>query len=98
MSSMQIAIFLLRVIQYGFEAYQLMMVVYVLLSWFPGAWDSALGRILGSLVDPFLGLFRRFIPPLAGIDFSPIIAFFALDLLQRGVLEVFSRIVMAVLR
>ena len=41
---------------------------------------------LSTLVDPFVNLFRRFIPPLAGLDWSPFIAILVLQLVQRLVL------------
>ncbi|MGX7419474.1 YggT family protein [Carnobacterium gallinarum] len=67
------------------NAYQGIMVVYILLSWLPGAYDSKFGQLLSKICEPYLSIFRRFIPPLGGIDFSPIIAFFALNLIQRGI-------------
>jgi uncharacterized protein YggT (Ycf19 family) len=35
-------------------------------------------------VDPYLNVFRRFIPPIGGVlDLSPLLAFFALSLLEK---------------
>lgn len=42
---------------------------------------------LDSVCGPWLGLFRRFIPPMGGIDFSPVVAIIALQLVQRLVLQ-----------
>jgi YGGT family len=36
------------------------------------------------LTDPYLNLFRGVIPPLFGLDFSPILAFFLLNLLSNA--------------
>jgi len=74
------------------------MTVYILMSWFPNAWQSRFGYWLGRLVDPFLAIFRRFIPAIMGIDFSPILAFFVLSLLQRGLNWVYLAIMTALLR
>lgn len=68
--------------------YQGIMVVYILLSWLPGAYDSKFGQILARICEPYLSVFRRIIPPIGGIDFSPILAFFALNLIQRGIATV----------
>ena len=38
-------------------------------------------------VCPWLNLFRRFIPPMGGVDFSPVVAIIALQLVQRLVLQ-----------
>lgn len=37
-----------------------------------------------TLTDPYLNLFRGVIPPLFGLDFSPILAFFLLNLLSNA--------------
>ncbi|HEX5853600.1 MAG TPA: YggT family protein [Solirubrobacteraceae bacterium] len=42
-------------------------------------------RVLGFLHDvcePFLRVFRRFLPPVGGIDFSPILAIFTLQIVN----------------
>ena len=33
--------------------------IYALLSWFPGAYDSAFGRLLSRICEPYLSLFDR---------------------------------------
>ena len=65
------------------QFYGLLIIVYVLMSWLPmnGATVQDVYRVLGSLVEPYLGLFRRFIPPMGGMDFSPIIAIVLLNFL-----------------
>ncbi|MBO8170280.1 MAG: YggT family protein [Bacillaceae bacterium] len=50
------------------------MIVYILSSWVPGLRDGRFGEVLGSIVDPYLSVFRRFIPPIGMIDISPIFA------------------------
>ena len=42
---------------------------------------------LRDVSEPFLGIFRRFVPPLGGIDFSPILAFVTLLLVRAIVVE-----------
>lgn len=55
---------------------------YILLSWIPagGALDDV-RRALSTIVDPYLNIFRRIIPPLGMIDISPIVAIFVLQIL-----------------
>lgn len=83
------------IINYGLYVYMMAMVVYVLMSWFPGAWQSRFGQWLGRIVEPFLNLFH-IIPPILGIDFSPLIAFFVLDLVRSGLGTIFNAILMRV--
>lgn len=62
--------------------YLVLLLIRVLLSWFPTVdWLSPPFSILSQLTDPYLNLFRRVIPPLGGIDFSPILGFFLLQIL-----------------
>jgi YggT family protein len=62
------------------QIYVVLMIFRVLLSWFPNInWYDPPFSILSQLTDPYLNLFRSIIPPLGGIDFSPMIAFFVLQ-------------------
>ena len=73
-------------IQRLFNIYEVLIVVWCLMSWIPmrggGLLDDIRGAI-GILVEPYLGLFRRFIPPLGGVDFSPVVAILALGIIER---------------
>ncbi|WP_082882766.1 YggT family protein [Paenibacillus swuensis] len=72
-----------------FEIYRYLIIAYILLSWLPNARDSFIGETLGKLVEPYLSIFRRFIPPIGGmIDISPIVAIFALIFVEYGVLAI----------
>jgi len=80
-------------IEYLYNIYQYMIIGYILLSWVPSARDSAIGRLLAKLVEPYLGVFRRFIPPIGGvIDLSPIVALFALRFIVSGLETVLNYI------
>ncbi len=71
------------------QIYTYMIIAYVLLSWLPAARDSFIGEILGKLVEPYLSLFRRFIPPIGGmIDISPIVALIAIRFIGEGIIAV----------
>jgi YggT family protein len=58
------------------------------MSWVPQAKDSPISITIGKIVEPYLSIFRRFIPQIAMIDFSPIVAIFALQLVEYGLLTV----------
>lgn len=77
-------------VQRIFNIYELLIVVWVLLSWVSltgSSFVSDLRAALGTLVEPYLNVFRRLIPPFGGIDFSPIVAIFALGIIERVVLS-----------
>lgn len=57
-----------------------------LLSWVdPGGYNAA-SSILRSLTEPLLDMCRRFIPDLAGVDFSPLAALLLLQLAKMVIL------------
>ncbi|WP_024625017.1 YggT family protein [Lactiplantibacillus fabifermentans] len=75
---------ILSLISRLFQLYQLAILIYILMSWFPGAYNTGVGRFLGRICEPFLSVFRRFIPAIAGLDFSPIIAVLVLQFAETG--------------
>lgn len=75
-----------------FTIYQFMIFGYILMSWIPALQQSAIGEILGKLVEPYLSIFRKFIPPIGMIDISPIIALFALGYIRMGLLIVIQKL------
>ena len=55
-----------------------------LLTWVPNMDPSnPLVRLLNQITDPLLQPARRLIPPMGGMDLSPIVVIVALQLLQR---------------
>lgn len=62
--------------------YGLILILYILSSWLPQLRGSTVGQILAQLSEPYLRVFRGIIPPLGGMDFSPILAFLVLRLIQ----------------
>ena len=43
-------------------------------------WSSAVLGFLRDVCEPYLGIFRRFIPPIGPIDVSPIVAILVLQI------------------
>jgi uncharacterized protein YggT (Ycf19 family) len=68
--------------------YTILIIAYILSSMFfafggrvPYArWSSAILGFLRDVCDPYLSIFRRFIPALGPIDLSPIVAIFVLQI------------------
>ncbi|WP_156290416.1 YggT family protein [Oceanobacillus salinisoli] len=80
---------LLQILDLALNLYSWGIIIYIFMSWFPGARESAFGEMLGKICEPYLEVFRKFIPPLGMIDFSPIIAIFVLHLARLGLYEFF---------
>jgi YggT family protein len=70
--------------------YLICIIAYIIASWIPLPYNTTLNRIqrfLYDVVDPYLRLFRRFIPQLnlggLGLDLSPIVAIITLTIAYR---------------
>jgi YggT family protein len=78
-----------------FQVYILIIFVYILLNLLfsfgvrpPYArWFDAVLNFLRDVSEPYLGLFRRFIPPIGMFDLSPMIAIFVLIFVDRIVVS-----------
>jgi YggT family protein len=71
------------VIDLLFQTYTVMIFVRILSSWLTGLQSNRFIQFIGFYTDPYLNIFRKFIPPLGMIDISPVVAFFALSLLKN---------------
>ncbi len=78
-------LFVIYIIDKLFLAYTIMLFIRILGSWIPELQSSRFMQFVSFYTDPYLNLFRRFIPPLGMIDFSPVIAFIALGVLEQVV-------------
>jgi len=68
------------------SVYILLILIYVLLSWFRlpyNLWLNRIQRFLYDVCEPYIRLFRRLLPPLGPIDLSPAVAILVLILLQQ---------------
>ena len=79
--------YILQIGQYAFEVYYWLILITIFGSWFPQFQSSKIGIWISKLVEPYLGIFRRFIPPLGPIDISPIVAIFVFRYLTGFALE-----------
>ena len=76
-----------------FIVYLILIFIRILLSWIPRMpyypWLSATVDWIHSVTDPYLNVFRRFLPPIGGggmaIDLSPILAIIVLFVAQAVV-------------
>jgi YggT family protein len=77
-----------------FLVYLALIIAYIITSWIPlpyNIWLNRIQRFLYDVVDPYLRLFRRFIPQLSlgglGLDLSPIFAIVVLYVLNAVIQE-----------
>ena len=67
-------IFLIRLIYNAVDIYSLILVAFAVMSWFPGAYESSLGRWIVALVKPVIAPLQRLPLQIAGLDLSVWIA------------------------
>lgn len=69
------------VVSWGFGLLQVAIMARVVTSWIGGSY-SWIGRTAFTLTEWFLAPLRRVLPPMGMMDFSPIVAYFAISLLR----------------
>ena len=74
--------------------YGLVIFAYILMSWIRmpySVWGSRIQNFLRDTCEPYMGLFRRVLPPLGPLDLSPIVALVVLYLAGRLVIYILGR-------
>jgi YggT family protein len=85
-------------VQAVFYVYTLLIIAYILSSLFfafggrvpYSRWFSALLGFLRDVCEPYLSIFRRFIPPLGPLDLSPIIGIIVLNIVGGIIVNLIS--------
>ena len=66
--------------------YILLILAFIIMSWVRlpySVWLNRIQRFLYDICDPYLRVFRRFVPPLGPLDLSPMLAVIVLIVLQQ---------------
>jgi YggT family protein len=74
--------------------YILVLFAYILLSWIKlpySPWLNRIQRFLYDVSEPYLRIFRRFLPSFGPLDLSPMIAVIALFILDRVITSILDR-------
>jgi len=74
--------------------YILLILAYIILSWIRlpySIWLNRIQRFLYDVCDPYLRVFRRFVPPIGALDLSPMIAIFSLFILDFVIQSILDR-------
>jgi len=75
--------------------YILLILAFIILSWVRlpySVWLNRIQRFLYDVCDPYLRLFRRFVPPIGALDLSPAVAVLVLVVLQQIVHSILNRL------
>ncbi len=72
----------MRLVATLIDLYSLVVLAAVVISWVRMDRRHPLARIVYSLTEPVLAPIRRVLPPMGGLDFSPMVLLIALRLLR----------------
>ncbi|HIH2968155.1 TPA: YggT family protein [Streptococcus pneumoniae] len=85
-------IFLIRMIYNAVDIYSLILVAFAVMSWFPGAYESSLGRWIVALVKPVLAPLQRLPLQIAGLDLSVWVAIILVRFLGENLVRFLAMI------
>ena len=80
-----------RFVDVFITVYILLILAYIITSWVRlpySLWLNRIQRFLYDVCEPYLRVFRRFVPPIGPLDLSPMIAVIVLIVLQQLVASV----------
>ena len=86
---------LARFVQVFIFVYTLLLLGYIITSWIRlpySPWLNRVQRFLFDVCDPYLRIFRRFIPPLGPLDLSPMVAIIVLFVLSNVLVSLLERL------
>ncbi len=73
----------MRLITTLIDLYSLVLLVTVVMSWLPVDRRNPLATLLNGLTEPVLAPIRRALPPMGGLDLSPMVLLIVLQFLKR---------------
>ena len=74
--------------------YVLLIFVYIISSWFQlpyRPWLHRIRQFLADVCEPYLRLYRRFLPPLGPLDLSPMVAVLVLVILDQVIVSILDQ-------
>ena len=77
---------IIELITVAFTVLWLLVLAHVVVSWVLSPYHE-IRRFLDRIVQPLLYPIRKFVPPVGGIDFSPMVLLIGLDLVRRVVVR-----------
>lgn len=73
-----IAMIISSFVDFLFSFYTILLSVAIISSWFPELEEFSVIRLVRACTEPYLAIFRQFIPPVGPLDLSPLVAFMVL--------------------
>ncbi len=75
---------LLMIVFWALQIYQLILLARVLMTWIPNLdYNNPIARFLYQVTEPVLAPIRSALPPMGGIDLSPLVVFLGISVLMQ---------------
>jgi YggT family protein len=81
---------IMEVLQFGFEILFWSLIGSVILSWVAPGNNHPLLQIVEEIASNILGPIRKFVPPMGGLDFTPIIGILALNAINTSLIKIIA--------
>ncbi|GAB6273313.1 MAG: hypothetical protein STSR0004_01760 [Peptococcaceae bacterium] len=78
---------IIKIIEVFFFVYECLLIIRIIMSYVKFTFYNPFFKFIYECTEPYLRLFRRVIPPVGMFDFSPIVAFFILDIIRRLIIK-----------
>jgi len=78
---------MISIINIAFQVLMMVIFIRVILSWFPHNPYNPLIKIIYQISNPILNPIRNIIPPIGGLDISPIIVIFIIQIIKNIILK-----------
>ena len=75
----------MRLLSILIDLYSLVVLVAVIMSWVPSLRGTPLAAVVDALTEPVLEPIRRILPPMSGLDFSPMVLLLLLRVLGSAI-------------
>ena len=83
MMEVHVVVVLLQLINWVFTLYSFAFIARALLPWFRVSYYHPVMRFLIQITEPVLAPLRRYIPPMGGLDFTPMVALVILWIVEQ---------------
>ncbi len=78
---------MISIINITFQVLMMVIFIRVILSWFPHNPYNPLIKIIYQISNPILNPVRNIIPPIGGLDISPIVVIFIIQIIKNIILK-----------
>ncbi|HCJ79437.1 hypothetical protein HX99_05140 [Peptococcaceae bacterium SCADC1_2_3] len=78
---------IIKTIEVFFFVYECLLITRIIMSYVRFTSYNPFFKFIYECTEPYLRLFRRVIPPVGMFDFSPLVAFFVLEIIRRLIIN-----------